>query len=124
MKTRDQLLRRFKTTRDSNDWREYKEAKQTVKATLRKAETDYIHNELQNHKDKPGCLWKIINVIPSKKRPNLTYSKDHKSIADDFNQFFWSVGRKTAEATRLALQNNINTSHTCLSFTPAGNSPN
>ena len=35
MKTRDQLLRRFKATQDSNDWREYKEAKQTVKATLK-----------------------------------------------------------------------------------------
>ena len=87
---------------------------------------DYIHNEVQNHKDKPGCLWKIINnIITSKERPTLTYSKDHKSVADDFNQFFSSVGRKTAEeATRLALENDINTSHTCFSSTPPGNSPN
>ncbi|CAB4026746.1 Hypothetical predicted protein [Paramuricea clavata] len=125
MNTRDRILRRFKTTRDDNDWHIYKEARQTVKTTLRNAERNYIRNEVQTHKDKPGCLWKIINkVIPSKERPTLTYGKDHKSVADDFNQFFSSVGRKTAEeATRLALENNINISTTSRPSTPPGNSP-
>ncbi len=111
-----------KTTRDSNDWDVYKQARQAVKTTLRKAETDYIRNEVQTHKDKPGCLWKIINnVIPSKERPTLTYSKDHKSVADDFNKFFSSVGRKTTEdATLLASENNINISTTSLPSTPLG----
>jgi hypothetical protein len=66
-------------------WRIYKEARQSVKITLRNAEKNYIRNEVQTHKDKPGCLWKIINnVIPSKEKPTLTYIKDHKSVADEF----------------------------------------
>ena len=72
-----------------------------------------------------NCLWKIINnVVPSKERPTLTYSKDHKLVADKFNQFFSSVGRKTAdEASRLALENNIDTPTTILSSTPPVSSP-
>ena len=72
MNARDQLLRRFKTTRESNDWDVYKQAQQAVETTLRKAETDYIRNEVQTHKDKPGCLWKIINNVKPSQRE--TYS--------------------------------------------------
>lgn len=77
MYSRDQLHRRFQLTRDNNDSRIYKKAWQAVKIILRNAERDYIRNEVETHKDKPGYLWKIINsIIPSKERPTQIYSKD------------------------------------------------
>ena len=114
MSSRDQLHRRFQQTRDVHDWQAYKEAQRTVKLVLKNAEKDHIREEVQAHKDNSGSLWKIINsCIPSKEKDSQVYSKDHDQVANDFNQFFSSVGRNAAEsAAQLATDNNISTSTT------------
>ena len=39
----------------------------------------------------------------------LTYHKNTLEVANDFNQFFQSVGKRAAETAKmLALQNNLN----------------
>jgi hypothetical protein len=49
------------------------------------------------------CLWKIINnTIPVKEKEKYIYTKDLKSIVEDFNNYFISVGKITA-ATALDL---------------------
>jgi hypothetical protein len=41
----------------------------------------------------PGSLWKIINnTIPVKEKEKHIYTKDLKSIVEDFNNYFTSVG--------------------------------
>ena len=46
-----------------------------------------------------GCLWKIINrSIPTKERSTQVYSKPTVQIANDFNQYFVSVGKQAANA--------------------------
>ena len=65
--------------------------------------------EVQRHKNNSGSLWKIINqAIPSQGQDNLSYTKDPKTVANEFNQFFSSIGSNTADASiRLAEENNI-----------------
>ena len=107
--SRDGVHNRFLLTRDALDWKNFKESRDSVKRILSKAERKYTSEEVQLHKDNPSSLWKIINrVIPSKNQERLTYSKDLKTTANEFNRFFSSVGRNAANAfIHLAEDNNI-----------------
>ena len=89
----------------------YKESRNTIKSLLKDADKDYVRGEVLAHKNNSDSLWKVINnSIPSKGKQIRVYSKDPKSVADDFNQFFSSVGRKSAEAAvHIASVDNIDT---------------
>ena len=104
MKRRNNLHRRFLQTRDPNDWQNYKNSRKEIKVILQDAERNYISSEVQQHRDNPSSLWKIISrVIPSKDKEHQVYSKDRHLVAEEFNQYFSSVGRNTAkEALHLA----------------------
>ena len=108
----DQLHRRYKRTRDIDDWRAFKNAQRSVKSTLKAAEKQQVRTEVNLHKDNSRSLWKVINkFIPSKDKRILTYHKNTLEVANDFNQFFQSVGKRAAETAKmLALQNNLNIS--------------
>ena len=109
MKIRDSLHRRFLRTRDTEDWENFKEARNTVKRALIKAEKDHTYHEVQQNKCNPKSLWKIIHrAIPSREREKQVYTKDHKTVADEFNTFFSAVGKNAAEAAaKLAADNDI-----------------
>ena len=72
--------------------------------------------EVQQHKNNPGNLCKIINqAIPSQGEYKLSYAKDPKTVANEFNQFFSFIGSNTAGASiRLADDNNITLEETPL----------
>ncbi len=54
----------------------------------------------------------INRCISSKDKRILTYHKNTQEVANDFNQFFQSAGKRATEtAEMLALQNNLNISH-------------
>jgi ribosomal protein L31E len=94
MSHRDQLHRRYKRTRDIDDWRAFKNAQRSVKSTLKAAEKQHVRTEVNLHKDNSRSLWKAINrCIPSKDKIILTYHKNTLEVANDFNQFFQSVGK-------------------------------
>ena len=103
-------------TRDDLDWSNFKDARKAVKRMLKDSERNYYLDEVQRHKNNPGSLWKIINqAIPSKSKEKHTYTKDPKTVADEFNQFFSSVGKNAADASiRLAEENNITVRETPL----------
>ena len=108
MMSRDRVHNRFLLTHDALDWKNFKESRDSVKRILSKAERKYTSEEVQLHKDNPSSLWKIVNrVIPSKTQERLTYSKDLKTTANEFNRFFSSVGRNANASIRLAEENNI-----------------
>ena len=92
----------------------------SVKQLLKNGECDHIRTEIRSHKDNLGSLWKIINTcIPSKEKETPVYSRDTELVANDFNQFFSSVGRNAAQtAAQLAIDNNINISDTSLISPP------
>ena len=123
MKTRDLLHRNFFQSRDPSDWSKYKESRDTIKEILRETERNYTFLEVQQNKSNPSSLWKVINrVIPSKnKKPQRVYTKDLKTVADEFNVFFTSVGKTEAlAASHLAEINNITWSEQQLPLPPAG----
>ena len=108
MNERDQLHRKFQLSRDINDWQAYKDARNSVKNILKNSE-NYVCNEVNTHKDDVGSLWKIINrIIPRKERSTHVYSKSTEQIANDFNEYFVSVGKLAANAAvQLAKDNHI-----------------
>ena len=66
---------------------------------------------MQQWKDNLGCVSKLVNrLIPSNQQERQIYTKAHKLVADQFNEFFFSsVGKKAASASaHLGVTNNIN----------------
>jgi hypothetical protein len=112
MSHRDQLHRLYKRTRGIDDWRAFKNAQRSVKFTLKAAEKQHVRTEVNLHKDNSRSLRKVINrCIPSKDERILTCHKNTLQVANDFNQFFQSVGKRAAETAKMfALQNNLNIS--------------
>ena len=89
MKTRDQLHRHFLQSRNSADWENYKVVRNKTKEMIKDAERNYTAAEVELHKNNPSSMWKIINrAIPSKDQERHVYSRDPKTVADEFNQFF------------------------------------
>ena len=109
MKTRDQRHRRYLQTRYPIDWENFKESQNFVKQILRDAERKYTLEGVQMHKHISSSLWKVINrTIPSKDKDKLIYTRNHKTVANGFNNFFTSVGRNASEsAAQLAEEHNI-----------------
>ena len=109
MKERDQLHEQFSQTRCPLDWLNYKKARNTVKFKLRSSEKDYIANQISKCKKNSGALWKIIHqTLPKKECSKPVYSKDSTKVADDFNTYFATVGKNTAQAVKkLSEDNNI-----------------
>ena len=92
---RDQLHQQFKLSRDVTDWSSYKNAKQSVKIALKKAEENYVRGEVFAHKNNTASLWKIINrSIPTKDKTIQCYSKASDLIANEFNHFLSQLAQK------------------------------
>ena len=109
MKARNSLHCRFLQTRDASDWTRYKLSRNNIKRVLIDAERTHTYQEVQTNKSNPSSLWKVINsIVPSKDQEKHVYSKDLKSVVNDFNLYFSSVGSRAADtAAKLASDNNI-----------------
>ncbi|CAB3996914.1 Hypothetical predicted protein [Paramuricea clavata] len=109
MKSRDKLHQRLLKTRCKRDWEMYAGSRNKVKVMLKEAAINHLSDEVKVRKNNPGSLWKIINkTIPVKEKEKHIYTKDLKSIVEDFNNYFTSVGKITAAtALDLANKNNI-----------------
>ena len=89
----------YLNTRRSDDWTKFKETFGLVKATLVMAEQHYIRREVEDNKNNPSSLWKVIKSrVPSKTRSPQVYNKDPKVLVEEFNHFFTSVGKNTADS--------------------------
>ena len=63
----------------------------------REGERNFVQSERQGCK-KNNSKWKVIrNCIPRKESTQLAYSRDLKTLADECNAFFTSVGAKAAD---------------------------
>ena len=55
---------------------------------LKEAAINHLSDEVKVRKNSPGSLWKIINkTIPVKEKEKHIYTKDLKSIVEDFNNY-------------------------------------
>lgn len=90
------------------DWHDYRCCRNEVKRKLREAEKKYVQKEMDDNQS-ISARWKVIrNCIPSKEKSRPMYSKNMKELANEFNEFFTTVGARAAdESKRLALVNNL-----------------
>ena len=81
----------------------------SIKTNLRKAETNHVRTQIKNCKGNSRSTWKVIKrCIPAKESTKLCYKNNHRKIAEEFNTYFTSVGRLTAEKVKeLAEENGV-----------------
>ena len=110
MSERDQLLKIAKETNSPQEWQTYRAKRNEVKVRLREAEREHVQSQLASCQ-KNSSKWKVIrNCIPRKESTQAVYSRDVKIIADEFNEFFSTVGSRAAEASAsLALTHDLST---------------
>ena len=99
MNIRDKLLRRARRTRLESDcmWLILRAKRKEVKRMIRNSEIEFVQNRISECHGKPGAMWKIIrNYAPTSRAPASTvqYTKDIRATADEFNDYFTSVGQK------------------------------
>ena len=108
MRLRDHWKKVAQKNKDPHAWSEYKNLCREVKHEIRTAEKIFIAEQVVNNKNNSNCLWRAIRLcILKKSASQRNYSKDDKIVADEFNNFFSSVGKSTINRiTKLAEESN------------------
>ena len=103
IRDRDRLLRRTRCTGVPVDWELYCDSRRVVKIRLRKAEHKYINKEMEGCQN-TSSQWKLIrNCLPRKETTQQVYTREVKEVAEEFNEFFVSVGAKASEASKASI---------------------
>lgn len=112
MKYRDSLQSQLKLDRHNTQlYNKYKEEKKRVKDKLQTEKKAYYHNQFRQSKGNSSQMWSNIRkIIPNIKPNNIITNEDNNDKAEDFNNYFASVGRKTFERCRSDLTSNDTTS--------------
>lgn len=98
MATRDNWKREFRQTKDPQAWSAYKNLCREVKHEIRMAEKEFVSQQIRENPNNTNSMWKAIkSCIPKKSATNKTYSKDSGMVANEFDHFFATVGKNTAE---------------------------
>ena len=107
MNRRDKMLKVFRATHNTEDWAKYKNLRNSVKFNLKNSESNYVRTQIEHCKGNPRSTWKVIkSCIPTKESTNPGYQKDHRRIAEEFNAYFTSVGRLTADKVKVLAEEN------------------
>lgn len=97
MKLRDSWRREARKNNDEEAWAMYKNLRNRVKSEIRSAEREFVNEQIQN-KNNSNCIWKAIRFcIPKKSATRREFSKDERVAANEFNEFFVSVGQRTVD---------------------------
>ena len=101
--TRNDLHKIARQSGYVEDWNAFKRHRRGVKLAIKNAETAYFNNQILANKKNSSSLWKTIRAALPKLRPNPEYTKNTSILAEEFNNFFTSVGEKASDASeRLA----------------------
>ena len=98
IETRDKLFAKFKKSKKSNDYKNYKKARNKVQHLINKKKKTFVVGKLNENIGKPKELWKSLKSLglPSKKNApssiclenNGTLSFDSKTNAEIFKDFY------------------------------------
>ena len=112
MRCRDRWRKLSRKSGDSIAWSNYRNCKREVKRLLRLAQKSYVEQEIKKDPNNSSNMWKIIRTcIPKISNGNKCFSADEKSVANNFNEFFTSVGSNTVKKIQsLAKENNYHPS--------------
>ena len=93
---RDQIQKVARQTGAKSDWNQYRIMRDVVKRKLRESKREYVNKELEKNRSS-NAMWKVIRkCIPRKESIKPVYTKDTKLHAEEFNEFFTSVGARAA----------------------------
>ena len=107
MRKRDLLKCKAMNTNESNDWIEYKKARNTTNNVIKQSKASYYKEACILNKDNPRKLWSTINEVcgrSSKSSHVKTLEIGQKTLTDDpsiseaFNEHFSEIGPKLIEA--------------------------
>ena len=98
MKTRDDWRKEARKRNDPMAWTAYRNLRQEVKREIKIAEREFFTEQIQRNPGNTNNIWKAIRqIIPRKSNSQRIFSKDNKTVADEFNRFFVSVGQSSVE---------------------------
>ena len=108
VRTRDKWKKEYKKTKDPLAWLAYKNYCREVKYEIRMAEKEFFMDQVLNNRNNTNSLWKAIRSrIPKRSQSQRSYSKDHKIVTDEFNNYFANVGKTTVDKiTEMTKQTN------------------
>ena len=108
MRCRDRWRKLSRKSGDPIAWSNYRNCKREVKRLLRLAQKSYVEQEIKKDPNNSSNMWKIIRTcIPKISNGYKCFSADEKSVANNFNEFFTSVGSNTVKKIQsLAKENN------------------
>ena len=110
MKDRDELNELYKSNRqDSFSENRYKTEKKRVKQMLSDKKKNYFKEEFFKHKGDIKGTWEVVNkIVPVNKKsigPLVNSDDDAMNRANEFNEHFASVGKKTYERSQENIRN-------------------
>ena len=101
MRIRDELHKIARAIKLPVYWNNFYLQRNEVKSMLRNAEKAYVQGKIRNNNSNKNSLWKVIRrCLPRREVTQPVYSKDVRTLADDFNAFFASVGSNASEASK------------------------
>ena len=114
IKTRGRWRKLARKTGDPAAW---SACKRDVKRELRVPQRSYVKQEIRKNTKATGNMWKVIpTCIPNKSIGKNCFSSDDKSVTNNFNQLFTSVGSNAVTKIKsLAKENNCTPSN----YTPS-----
>ena len=98
MKTRDYWRKEARKSNDPLAWTAYRNLRQEVKREIKIAEREFFSEQIERNPGNTNNIWKAIRqIIPRKSTSQRIFSKDNKTVADEFNRFFVSVGQSSVD---------------------------
>jgi hypothetical protein len=74
-------------------WSAYRNFRGEVKHEIKLAEREFVLNQIKKDPGNSNNIWKSICLcIPKKSSSQRIFSQDEKTVAEEFNNFFASVG--------------------------------
>ena len=108
MKARDRWRKIARRKSNPDAWVTYKNVRNDVNREIGSAERAFAADQIMSNPNNSSQLWKTIrSFIPKKSASLRSFSKDDKTVANDFNRFFTSVGQVAVDKIIPLLMNAI-----------------
>ena len=118
MKTRDRWRKIARSTSNPDAWVTYTNLRNDVKREIRSAECAFAVDQVMSNPNNSSHLWKTIRSFTPKKSASLrSFTKDDRTVANDFNRFFTSVGQLAVDKIN-SLANECNFDLSAPAFDP------
>ena len=79
-------------------WTAYRNLRQEVQKEIKIAEREFFTEQIKGNSGTTNNIWKPIrHIIPKRSISQQIFSKDNKTVKDEFNRFFLSVDQSSVD---------------------------